>query len=128
MLDRDNLEQVHQQILADFGPCDVLINGAGGNNPRATTDNEFHYEAKDIENCKTFFDLDKSGVEFVFSLNWLGTLLPTQVFAVDMIDPCGQHPEHRLDECLHPADQDPGIFGRQVRGRQLHRVAGNLFC
>ena len=86
VLDRDNLEQVHQQILADFGPCDVLINGAGGNNPRATTDNEFHYEAKDIENCKTFFDLEKSGVEFVFSLNWLGTLLPTQVFAVDMID------------------------------------------
>ncbi len=73
-------------MLADFGPCDVLINGAGGNNPRATTDNEFHYEAKDIENCKTFFDLEKSGVEFVFSLNWLGTLLPTQVFAADMID------------------------------------------
>ena len=89
----------------------MLINGAGGNNPRATTDNEFHYEAKDIENCKTFFDLDKSGVEFVFSLNWLGTLLPTQVFAVDMIDPCGQHPEHRLDECLHPADQDPAYSG-----------------
>ena len=58
VLDRENLEQVHQQVLADFGPCDVLINGAGGNNPRATTDNEFHYEAKDIENCKTFFDLD----------------------------------------------------------------------
>ena len=86
VLDRENLDQVHEQILADFGPCDVLINGAGGNNPRATTDNEYHYEAKDIENCKTFFDLDKSGVEFVFSLNWLGTLLPTQVFAGDMID------------------------------------------
>ena len=54
VLDRENLDQVHEQILADFGPCDVLINGAGGNNPRATTDNEFHFEAKDIENCKTF--------------------------------------------------------------------------
>ena len=54
VLDRENLDQVHEQILADFGPCDVLINGAGGNNPRATTDNEYHYEAKDIENCKTF--------------------------------------------------------------------------
>ena len=86
VLDRANLDEIHQQILADFGPCDVLINGAGGNNPRATTDNEYHYEAKDIENCKTFFDLDKAGVEFVFSLNWMGTLLPVQVFAGDMID------------------------------------------
>ena len=86
VLEKENLQSVHQQVLADLGPCDVLINGAGGNNPRATTDNEFHFEAKDIEGCKTFFDLDKSGVEFVFALNWLGTLLPTQVFAVDMID------------------------------------------
>lgn len=86
VLEKENLEAVHQQVLADLGSCDVLINGAGGNNPRATTDNEFHFEAKDIEGCKTFFDLDKSGVEFVFALNWLGTLLPTQVFAVDMID------------------------------------------
>lgn len=86
VLEKENLEAVHQQVLADLGPCDVLINGAGGNNPRATTDNEFHFEAKDIEGCKTFFDLDKSGVEFVFALNWLGTLLPTQVFSVDMID------------------------------------------
>ena len=86
VLEKENLEAVHQQVLVDLGPCDVLINGAGGNNPRATTDNEFHFEAKDIEGCKTFFDLDKSGVEFVFALNWLGTLLPTQVFAVDMID------------------------------------------
>lgn len=86
VLEKENLEAVHQQVLADLGPCDVLINGAGGNNPRATTDNEFHFEAKDIEGCKTFFDLDKSGVEFVFALNWLGTLLPTQIFAVDMID------------------------------------------
>ena len=86
VLEKESLEAVHQQVLADFGLCDVLINGAGGNNPRATTDNEFHFEAKDIEGCKTFFDLDKSGVEFVFALNWLGTLLPTQVFAVDMID------------------------------------------
>lgn len=86
VLEKENLEAVHQQVLADLGPCDVLINGAGGNNPRATTDNEFHFEAKDMEGCKTFFDLDKSGVEFVFALNWLGTLLPTQVFAADMID------------------------------------------
>jgi len=86
VLEKENLEAVHQQVLADLGPCDILITGAGGNNPRAPTDTAFHFEAKDIEGCKTFFDLDKSGVEFVFALNWLGTLLPTQVFAVDMID------------------------------------------
>lgn len=89
VLEKENLEEVHAQVLKDLGPCDVLINGAGGNNPRATTDNEYHYQAKDIENCKSFFELDKSGVEFVFALNWLGTLLPTQVFAVDMIDRAG---------------------------------------
>lgn len=89
VLDRESLDTVHAQILADFGPCDVLVNGAGGNNPRATTDNEFHFEAKAMEGCKTFFDLEKEGVEYVFALNWLGTLLPTQVFAADMIDRAG---------------------------------------
>ena len=86
VLERADLENVHERVKADLGLCDVLINGAGGNNPRATTDNEFHHEAKEIENCKTFFDLDKAGVEFVFALNFLGTLLPTQVFAADMLE------------------------------------------
>lgn len=89
VLDRADLEGVRARVLAELGPCDVLINGAGGNNPRATTDNEFHHEAKEMEGCKTFFDLDKAGVEFVFGLNFLGTLLPTQVFACDMIDRAG---------------------------------------
>lgn len=84
VLEKDNLEEVRSAVLADLGPCDILINGAGGNNPRATTDNEFH--ATDLpEGTKTFFDLDKSGIEFVFNLNYIGTLLPTQVFAQDMV-------------------------------------------
>ncbi len=88
VLDRDILEGVHQQVLADLGPCDILINGAGGNNPRATTDNEYQHEAK--EGQKTFFDLDAAGVDFVFKLNFQGTLLPTQVFAKDMVErKCG---------------------------------------
>ena len=78
------LEEVHQQVLRDLGPCDILINGAGGNNPRATTDNEYHHEA--WEGCKTFFDLDAAGIDFVFKLNYQGTLLPTQVFAKDMVE------------------------------------------
>lgn len=84
VLEKENLEEVRAAVLADLGPCDILINGAGGNNPRATTDNEFH--ATDLpEGTKTFFDLDKAGIEFVFNLNYLGTLLPTQVFAQDMV-------------------------------------------
>ena len=88
VLELEALEAVHQQILADLGPCDILINGAGGNNPRATTDNEYQHEAKDGQ--KTFFDLDAAGVDFVFKLNFQGTLLPTQVFAKDMVErKCG---------------------------------------
>ena len=83
-LDKDNLEEVRQSVLADFGPTDILINGAGGNNPKATTDNEFH-QTNLPEDTKTFFDLEQSGIEFVFNLNYLGTLLPTQVFAQDMV-------------------------------------------
>ena len=88
VLDREILDSVHEQVLKDLGPCDILINGAGGNNPRATTDNEYHHEAK--EGQKTFFDLDSAGVDFVFKLNFQGTLIPTQVFAKDMVErKCG---------------------------------------
>ncbi|EAC3357075.1 SDR family oxidoreductase [Listeria monocytogenes] len=85
VLDKESLEEVNEAIKKDFGLCDILINGAGGNNPRATTDNEFH-EKEIPEGTKTFFELDKSGIEFVFNLNYLGTLLPTQVFAKDMLE------------------------------------------
>ncbi len=84
VLDPAMLESVHQQVLADLGPCDILVNGAGGNNPRATTDNEYQHEAK--EGGKSFFDLQADGVDFVFRLNFQGTLLPTQVFAKDMVE------------------------------------------
>lgn len=85
VLDKDSIEAAHAQITADFGTCDILINGAGGNNPKATTDDEY-FAPEDLGKVKTFFDLDQSGVEFVFNLNFLGTLLPTQVFAKDMLD------------------------------------------
>ena len=85
VLDKASLEAVHEKVVADLGKCDILINGAGGNNPKATTDNEY-FTPDAVGNLKTFFDLDKEGVEFVFNLNFLGTLLPTQVFAQDMIE------------------------------------------
>ena len=83
VLEPEALEEVHQAVLRDLGPCDILVNGAGGNNPRATTDNEYQHEAK--EGGKSFFDLDAAGVDFVFKLNFQGTLLPTQAFAKDMV-------------------------------------------
>lgn len=86
VLDKQSLAACHAQILQDWGPCDILINGAGGNNPRATTDKEY-YTAGDIDaDTKSFFDLEQSGVEFVFHLNFIGTLLPTQEFARDMAE------------------------------------------
>ena len=85
VLEKESLEEVHQQVLKDLGPCDILINGAGGNNPRATTDNEY-FTLEDLDkDIKTFFSLDDKGVGFVFNLNFLGTLLPTQVFTKDML-------------------------------------------
>ncbi len=84
VLEPDMMKEVHDKVKAGLGPCDILINGAGGNNPRATTDNEYQHEA--TEGCKTFFDLDAAGVDFVFKLNFQGTLLPTQAFAVDMVE------------------------------------------
>ena len=82
VLDPVALEEVHQAVLKDLGSCDILVNGAGGNNPKATTDNEYQHEAKE---GKSFFDLDDKGVDFVFKLNFQGTLLPTQAFAKDMV-------------------------------------------
>lgn len=85
VLQKEALEVCHAEILKDFGKCDILINGAGGNSPKATTDNEYAELEDATKDIKKFFDLDQAGVEFVFNLNFIGTLLPTQVFAQDMI-------------------------------------------
>ena len=84
VLDAEALEEVHKSVLAKYGPCDILINGAGGNNPKATTDNEYQHEARPGQ--KTFFELDVAGVDFVFRLNFQGSLIPAQVFAKDMVE------------------------------------------
>jgi len=89
VLDRASLEQALVTLKDAFGPCDILINGAGGNHPKGTTSKE-HLYAEDIkepqEGITTFFDLDPKGIEFVFGLNFLGTLIPTQVFTRDMAE------------------------------------------
>lgn len=85
VLDKKICTDVAERVKNELGPCDILVNGAGGNNPRATTDKEY-YEAGDIDaDTKSFFDLDDAGVGFVFNLNFLGTLIPTQAFAAQMV-------------------------------------------
>lgn len=85
VLDKDICYAVAEKVMADLGPCDILINGAGGNNPKATTDKEY-FEIGDIDgDTKSFFDLDAAGVGFVFNLNFLGTLIPSQAFASQMV-------------------------------------------
>ncbi|WP_299057258.1 SDR family oxidoreductase [uncultured Polaribacter sp.] len=88
VLEKDSLEKAKQIVNDALGKVDVLVNGAGGNHPLGTTSNPF-FAIEDLKNTaegfKTFFDLDPKGVEFTFNLNFLGTLIPTQVFATDMV-------------------------------------------
>ena len=86
VLDKESLENAHAEVNKAFGKCQILINGAGGNNPRGTTTNEyFNPEDIDREDIVSFFDLQPEGISFVFDLNFLGVLLPTQVFAKDFV-------------------------------------------
>ncbi len=85
VLDKALCYSVADEVEKDLGKCDILINGAGGNNPKATTDKEY-FELGDIDaDTKSFFDLESDGVGFVFNLNFLGTLIPTQAFARQMV-------------------------------------------
>lgn len=84
-LSKESLENAKKIVNEKFGKVNMLVNGAGGNNPKATTDNE--YMTPDIaEGAKTFFDLDESGLKFVFDLNITSAFLTTQVFAPDMLE------------------------------------------
>lgn len=88
-LELESMEKAREIINEKLGTCDILLNGAGGNNPKGSTTKDT-LEKIDLvqkdENIKTFFDLDPNGISFVFNLNFLGTLIPTQVFAKDMAE------------------------------------------
>lgn len=83
VLDKNACSAIAEQVFSDFGPCDFLINGAGGNNPLGTTDKEY-FSSDDEKDIKTFFDLTEDGVSSVFNLNFMGTFIPCQVFAKQM--------------------------------------------
>lgn len=92
-LDRDSIENARKVVNEKLGTCDILLNGAGGNNPKGTTTKDkFELEDLDDPSVKTFFDLDPEGIKFVFNLNFLSALLTTQVFAADMI--------HKENTCI----------------------------
>ena len=92
VLEYDSLREAEKVVKEAYGPCDILINGAGGNHPKGTTSKEYLFKEdlkEKVEGLTTFFDLDPAGVGFVFNLNFLGTLLPTQVFCRDMAEKDG---------------------------------------
>ena len=84
VLNKETVEKAAAEILEKLGPCDILVNGAGGNHPSGTTTNETlqlsELTVKD-ESVRTFFDMSVDGFDFTFRLNFMGTLSPSQVFA-----------------------------------------------
>ncbi len=86
VLDKQSLENAKKIILEKFGRIDSLVNGAGGNSPKATTKEEFITDDNVNELDTTFFGLELEGFQKVFDLNYIGTLLPTMVFAKEMVE------------------------------------------
>ncbi|MFU8780643.1 MAG: SDR family oxidoreductase [Kiritimatiellia bacterium] len=89
VLEKESLEQARRTVEEKLGTTDILVNGAGGNHPKGTTSKPYLFPEdlkSQVEGLTTFFDLDPKGIEFVFNLNFLGTLLPTQVFARAMAE------------------------------------------
>ena len=85
--DEASVQKAHEAVLAAYGKCDILVNGAGGNNPDATADDEmFSMDTLLDPAKKSFFDLPSEAFTRVFSLNIMGALLPTQAFARDMVE------------------------------------------
>ena len=86
VLDRASLAEARATVQARLGSVDLLINGAGGNSPGATTAAEFVTDQDKEDLQRTFFGLDVGAFDKVFALNFTGTLLPSMVFAADMLD------------------------------------------
>ncbi len=111
-LEAESLNAAHEEVVSKLGPCDILINGAGGNNPRGTTDDE-QFDEK-VQGIKTFFDLDPAGVRFVFDLNVIAALMTTQVFAKDMIGRGGNILNISSMNAFRPLTKIPAYSGAKA--------------
>ena len=114
-LEKESMEEPRVAINKDLGKCDLLVNGAGGNNPKGTTTNDY-FDMADVENpdVKSFFDLDGSGVDFVFKLNFLATFLTTQVFAKDMVERGGNIINISSMNAFRPLTRIPAYSGAKA--------------
>lgn len=114
-LEKDSMAAAKELINKELGLTDILINGAGGNNPKGTTTNDY-FDIKDMKDpdVKSFFDLDGGGVDFVFKLNFLATFLTTQVFAVDMIGRGGNIVNVSSMNAFRPLTRIPAYSGAKA--------------
>lgn len=85
VLDKEELVKTYEQIKAALGSCDILINGAGGNQPGAIASVKMLKKEKQ-EDDYSFWDLKEENIRNVMELNYMGTLLPIQVFTRDMVE------------------------------------------
>lgn len=87
VLDTASMNAVRDVLHDAFGTCDILVNAAGGNHPNGISSQEY-FRMEDLDNTEgrtTFFDLDPKGIGYVFDLNFMGSLIPSQVFGRDMV-------------------------------------------
>ncbi len=114
-LEKETMIAAKAQINKDLGLTDILINGAGGNNPKGTTTNDY-FDVKDMNDpdVKSFFDLDGGGVDFVFKLNFLATFLTTQVFAADMVGRGGNIVNVSSMNAFRPLTRIPAYSGAKA--------------
>ena len=113
-LDKGSIEKARDSIIGELGVCDILINGAGGNNPKGTASHDIYGDGKDLEDVKTFFDLEADGIDFVFRLNFLATLLTVQVFAKDMVGRDGNIINISSMNAFRPLTRIPAYSGAKA--------------
>ena len=114
-LDKQSIIAAHDAINKDLGACTILVNGAGGNHPKGTTTSEYFFEEDiDDETKVSFFDLDESGVDFVFKLNFTATFLTTQVFAKDMVKTGGNIINISSMNAFRPLTKIPAYSGAKA--------------